>query len=325
MMENLTNHYIFHGLRVAISGDPLVLEALRSRFRQFPMDVHGPADLTFEFCCVPDEAHHAIEKPLRGTRPIYELPRGEVLYLAAADQLYIDYKDRVRVLCNPEHGYVRLSILQPQPSDLQLVSHILFTIPFIELLKRRKRYSLHAAGLTINEKGLLLAGTSGAGKSTLAIALLRAGFGFLGDDMLFLASCGKGLQVLAFPDEIDVTDETVHLFPELNSLFRQPLPRGWHKRPIWAETLYKVNLVWECKPSVIIFPRVARSEKSILKPMNRDDALLELLPNVLLTQAHSSQAHLDVLAKLVRECECYRLETGHDFDALPLLLRDLMQ
>ena len=58
--------------------------------------------------------------------------------------------------------------------------------------------------------------------------------------------------------------------------------------------------------------------------MGRDEALLELAPNVLLTEPRSSQAHLDVLAALVRETACYRLETGRDFHVLPTLLRNLL-
>jgi hypothetical protein len=200
----------------------------------------------------------------------------------------------------------------------------MFIFPFLEVLKRQKRYGLHAAGLCIDGKGLLLPGTSGAGKSTLALALLRAGFGFLGDDMLFVTPGKEGLRVLAFPDEIDVTDHTVGLFPELHALLHRPKAPGWLKRQIQAEDFYGGDIVWECQPAVIVYPRVADAPKSVLKPMDTAEALLELVPNIVLTEARSSQAHLDVLADLVSTRACYRLETGRDFDTLPLLLRDLI-
>ena len=47
---------------------------------------------------------------------------------------------------------------------------------------------------------------------------------------------------------------------------------------------------------MLVFPRVANTVKSVLLPMDRGEALLELAPNVLLTEARSSQAHLDALA-----------------------------
>jgi hypothetical protein len=58
--------------------------------------------------------------------------------------------------------------------------------------------------------------------------------------------------------------------------------------------------------------------------VDADEVFLDLVPNVLLTEARSSQAHLDALAELARTCDCYRLDTGRDFDALPRLLRGLV-
>jgi hypothetical protein len=143
--------------------------------------------------------------------------------------------------------------------------------------------------------------------------------------MVFLTPEQEGLQVLAFPDEIDVTDETAALFSELHDLLNQPKAPGWPKRQVWAEDVYGAHVVWQCRPAVLVFPRVANAAKSVLKPMDRGEALLELVPNVLLTEARSSQAHLDVLAQLVSQSPCYRLETGRDFDVLPRLLRDLVE
>jgi hypothetical protein len=77
--------------------------------------------------------------------------------------------------------------------------------------------------------------------------------------------------------------------------------------------------------AALVFPRVAPSERSALEPIGPAEALLELAPSVLLTEARSTQAHLDVLGQLARELPCYRLETGRDFDALPGLLRPLLR
>ncbi|HEY5140802.1 MAG TPA: hypothetical protein VIJ25_16030 [Methylococcales bacterium] len=46
--------------------------------------------------------------------------------------------------------------------------------------------------------------------------------------------------------------------------------------------------------------------------------------NIMLIETRSSQAHLDALGGLIRQCDCYRLETGLDFDTLPGRLRELL-
>jgi hypothetical protein len=319
-----TDCYVFHGLRVAISTDhPAVSKALQSRLRQFRKDEQATPDLTLEVHSIPDGGSHRVAAPLGLGRAVYDPPVGEVVYFDDSDQLYINYGNQARVLCDLAQGRARVSMVQSAES-LWLVSHPLFIIPFVELLKRQCRYSIHAAGLSVGGRGLLLAGASGSGKSTLAIALLRAGFGFLGDDTLFLASGQDGVRALAFPDEIDVTEETVGFFPELARRMHSAKAPGWPKRPVWAEEIYEADFVRECRPSVLVFPRVANKTKSVFRPMDLDEALLELVPNVLLTEGRSSQAHLDVLAELARQTTCYRLETGNDFDAIPLLLQDLL-
>jgi len=320
-----TNYYTFHGLEVAVLSDPRIAAPLHARLRQFQTNGQAPFDLTFEFGCIPDSEPHWVETPPAWARPVYEPPVGEVVYVDGEDRLYINYEERVRVLCDPVQGHTQISILQSQVEKLWLISHPMFTIPLIEILKRRRRFSLHAAGLCVNGRALLFPGTSGSGKSTLTIALLRAGFGFLGDDMIFLTPEPEGLRVLAFPDEIDLTDETAAWFPELHDLLNRPKAPEWPKRQVWAEDLYGADCVWECRPGVLVFPRVANTAKSVLLPMDRGEALLELAPNVLLTEARSSQAHLDALAALVAESQCYRLEAGRDFDAMPTLLRALVE
>jgi len=273
---------------------------------------------------VPDAESHAVGRPEGRWRPVYDSPAGEVLYSDLLDCLYMTYEDRARLLCDPRHGTSRLSLVRSDAAASEtewLASHPLFTLPLIEMLKRRGGYNVHAAGLSLGGCGLLLAGTSGAGKSTLALALARAGWGFMGDDMLFLTQHGGAQRVLAFPDEVDAAEQTLSLLPELRPVLERPLARGWPKRPVWIEDVYAADLVRECRPMAVVLPRVAHTEASVLTPIEPAEAFLSLAPNVLLTEPRSSQAHLDALGALVRNTACFRLETGRDLDAVPDLLR----
>jgi hypothetical protein len=312
-----------HGVRLSVStvglGDE-VASALLSRLERLPRDGAPPHDLAFELRLAAGD--HPFGRP-PGARPVYEPPQGEVVYAEAGDVLYIEAGPRLRVLCEPGAGRVRLSARPVQGDDLWLLSHPLFTIPLAESVKRRGLYHLHAGGLARDGRALLLPGTSGAGKSTLTLALVRAGFGFLGDDTLFLSRGPDGLRVLAFPDELDLTERTVAFFPELAWL-EAPPPSGWRKRQLRAESVYGAKVVWECAPALLVFPRVAGTRESALEPLGKAEALLELAPNVLLTEARSSQAHLDALAELVARSDCYRLATGTDLDGAVRLLEDLL-
>ena len=318
--------YSIHGVEVAVSFDrPELAAALDARLRAFRREAtEAPPDLSFEYAVVPGAASHVFEEPPAAARRVYEPQVGEVLYDEPADRLLIDYEGRVRLVVEPALGRVRGTILEAEAGSLWLLTHPMFTLPLMELMKRRGRYVVHAACVAVDGRGLLLPGTSGSGKSTLSIALARAGFGFLGDDIVFLASEAAGLSVLAFPDEIDVTDQTAGFFPELRPLLERPPTPGWHKRQVWPERLWGAEIVGRCRPVALVFPRVAGRSDSVLAPMDPGEALLEVATNVLLTEPAATRAHLDAVGDLVRHASCYRLETGRDLDRVPALLRGLL-
>lgn len=300
--------YDLHGVRIGViaeNGAEKAAAGIHARLAGLPVD--GTPDILFEIH-IGDV--HAFERPA-AARPVYDPPVGEVVYDDASGRLYIGYGPRLSVLCEP--GRVRASVVQMTEEDLWPLSHPLFTLPLVELLKHRGLYGLHAGGVCRDGRALLLPGTSGSGKSTLTLALARAGFGFLGDDTLFLRG-GPGLKILAFPDEFDLTDQTVAFFPELAPLLEADRPEGWRKRQLRAERTYDTGVVWECEPGLLVFPQVAGVRESRLSPMPKDEALLELAPNVLLTDPSSSQAHFDALAELVERSDCWRMETGTDLD-----------
>lgn len=316
--------YLLHGVRLGVlaAGEgERAAAGVHARLAGLPLDGGPPFDLTFE---IQVSESHGFERP-GAARPVYDPPLGEVVYDDADDRLFIGYGPRLRVLCEPGRGRARASAAGVEEEDLWSLSHPLFTLPLVELLKRRGLYGLHAGGACRGGKALLLAGTSGAGKSTLTLALARAGFGFLGDDTLFLSRRpGEGPRVLAFPDEFDLTDQTVALFPDLAPRLGGPSPAGWRKRQVRVERAYGTPVVWECAPAVLVFPRVAGVRHSELAPLSPGEALLELAPNVLLTEPRSSQAHLDALAELVAASECFRLATGTDLEEAARVVGELL-
>ena len=125
---------------------------------------------------------------------------------------------------------------------------------------------------------------------------------------------------MAFPDELDLTEESLRLFPELAELADRALEPGWPKRRLSAPAMFGARVVSSCPPVALVLPRVTRSESSTLVPVEPAEALVELVPNVLLTERAASQAHLDALGLLVRSAPCYRLELGRDLDELSGLL-----
>ncbi len=255
-------------------------------------------------------------------RTVYDPPAGEVLYSESSDLLVLRQSGRDRGWSAPRR---RCAWIDPgdDAGSRWRATHPLATLCLSELLRSQGLFPVHAAALSLDGRGLLVAGRSGSGKSTLALALLRAGFGFLGDDTCFVRAEPGGMTVYAFPDEIDVADATVRMFPELEPLLERPRRPGAAKRPLLPEEVYPVDFVLHCRPDILLFP-VRERGTSRLEPMSATAALLELAPGILLTHRTRAQAHLDALGTLVAGSRCFRLFAGQDFEALPERLAGLL-
>lgn len=313
----------FHGLAIDVeTGWPELVEMLGRRLGSLAAARDGGPALTFRYWVV-DRPRSALLRPVGLARPVYDTAHGQVNYFPETDSLFLDYREDVRLLIRPARSEV-LTALRPGAETLWLASHLLFTLALVELLKRRGLYSVHAAGLARLGRSLLLAGTTGVGKSTLTLALLDSGFDLLGDDMTFLRMKPDGLRVLAFPDEIDITPQTLGMFPDLSERLTEEARSGWNKLQLPAAIL-RSGMAWESEPAALVFPTIAGSVTSRLLPLTPGEALLELAPNVILTDRASSQAHLSALGALVNRCDCYRLMAGTDLKAAAKLLGSVLE
>jgi hypothetical protein len=304
----MTRFYSLHSCVLAVHAWPELTAAIQARLEFFAVDAQPAHDIEFLF----EASNGEPAEPIVG-RCVYEFADGEVLYDDLSDRLSIVVGDRVRATCNPASGRARIVVDAPQPSDLYVLSHPIVSLLLMESLKRRSLYPLHAATVALDGHGVLLAGTSGAGKSTLSVALARRGFSFLGDDTVFLQQNASGWCARAFPDQVDLCPDAADVLARAWDSHDTAMP-GWHKRQVRADRVSSNPIPWSVSPRTLIFPRVSGRPTSTLRPLSREEALFELAPNVLLTNAAASQEHLNALAAVIEQCDCYRLDTGRDLD-----------
>ncbi len=302
-----------HGVCMQVCGSEEMLQAVAVRFIDFPLGEDRSPDIRFSFSSVESAEFYEIRRPERPGRPFYQAAVGEALYFADQDELYIDYGPRARVFCRPADGEWVVSVLRPEADQRWLATHPLFTIPLLEMLKRRGKYGIHAAAVARNDRSIILPGSSGAGKSTLTIALIRSGFDFLGDDIT-LVEDAEGLKTLAFPEKADLTEETLPLFAELRSVDREGRPAGWPKYQLRMSDFYQSNVAWRTTPAAIVFPRVVQQHESLLLPLEKKEAFLHLSASVLLTERDSTREHIKVLSELANSLPVFRLLSGRDLD-----------
>ena len=306
--------YDLHGVGLEVRAESsAVREELDLRLRAFRGDP-GPQPLRLEFL---EGDGHVIAAPADAGRPIYDTPYGPVRYFPDTDTLYADLHG-VRLRCDATAGVARLQAQELTGRELYLATHPLATICLMELLERRGRYCLHAGCLADDGRGVLVAGPTGSGKSTLTLALVRAGLGFVSDDLVFLTADGE---VLGFPDAAGITDATARRF----DLERAPVRPGFPKRLVRLEDAFGVTPVEHCVPRVIVFPEVVRDRPGELAPLDSGEAYLRLVPDVLLTQPAGTQSHLKAISALLAQVRCYTVKSGTDLGHVTQLVRESLR
>ena len=314
--------YDVHGVVMKVDAPSEIAAVVDSRLLPFRCADGGGPSVVLSWRRLTDNGESAgVQPPLGTGRPVYDRVGAEVLWWDDAETLWLN-DPKVRAVCRPRAGTVEIDVLDDDGATRWLATHGVLTLALIEVLRRRQLFNIHAAAVATPQGSLLLAGNSGSGKTTLSLALARTGLPLLGDDTALLCATDHAVAVHAFTDEVDVTADTVHLLPWLAEHVSSDPPSGWPKWPLRPEKLLAGSPTPVTTPLALMFPIITSEKRSSMKPVDADTALAALLPNVLLTAADVVQAHVNVLARLVREVPAYRVESGRDPAEAAAVLRE---
>jgi hypothetical protein len=302
-----------------VADPPELLDAVASRLSAFPPATGAPS-INIELLA--DAAPEAtLPPPAARARRLFE-EKYEIDYYAELGVIRMADLGVVCV-CDIEAGSAKIRVRDTDMRAVHLASHLFFSLSLLELLRVHGRYPLHAAGVSIDGRAVLIAGASGAGKSTLSLACARAGWAFLGDDVVLLRPDTSGQpEIRAFPDEIDLTDETFGLFGELGGARVPDRASEWEKRHVRPLDIPWIRLAEGARPVALVFPSRTRGATRLL-PIDGDDAFIELVPSVVRTSPDVVERQLAALASLVRSVRSHRLEITDPF-AAPDLLKTLL-
>jgi len=249
------------------------------------------------------------------------------LYIDAEDSTYYIDLGHIGLLSyNLIKGIATGYLNKPESISPVVLSSSIFLFVLDQLLKSKNYFPIHCSTVERNGKGILLPGFSGAGKTTSCIALIRKGFGFLSDDRPILRLDKNGLlEILSFPEDINVTKKTVNSFPELSNSKFIMNNRGVLKKSFNVENIYPGSQKERCCPKVILYPEISTVKKSFLEELSKSDALSIFLPHSMLVfDKETSKRHFDILFDLIMYTDTYRLKLGTDILDLPDLVESIL-
>lgn len=331
-----TYPYSIYGMRMKyVTGSPVLAAPVNELLNHFRRDtIEESAELTVCFQNVQDRA----EIPLRLSSSARRLSAGTgggagnrretvLPYEVIQDKSrwITDFLDVGVLVMDGSHGRADGYLIKPETLHPNLIEY-LFHLASTELLRHQGLYTIHAAALEKHGRGILIAGNSGRGKTTSSLSLLRSGYRYLSDDHPLLQDAGTHVDVLPFPTKINVTRSTIELFPELADVSDHATHAGSRKWSFHAEDLYPTPLGERCRATMMLFPHVVDADHSRLELLSKRQALELLLPQALLVFDPEVAARgFQVLAKLTRQVDCFRLHFGRDIFDLPNLLTPVLE
>lgn len=180
---------------------------------------------------------------------------------------------------------------------------------------------IHSGLVSLQGKGVLLAGSSGSGKTTASLLCHRAGFAFLGDDFVGIRQSEPDLfEGLCFFHSVRLTPSQLKHFPEL-SLHAID---GDEKILCYLGETEKPLLNRSTRITAIVFPKVAPDKPLRLSTLSKGKALLQLSYNSLRIPSYQAQSRMDQLAALIEAVPTYKLEMGPDMERIPGKISEIL-
>jgi hypothetical protein len=205
----------------------------------------------------------------------------------------------------------------PRARELGALSRVV-SAAMMTALRRCGLFEIHGAGVVEPSSGVgvLLVGPGGSGKSTLAAQLAAEGWGYLSDDSLLACANGTSVETHALRRHFAVTEPTLAAggLAGLDPEQTEPLPLAPLKRAFEPQTVFPDRFLGACRPEALFFPVVTLEPESRTEPLPQFEAmsrLMKLYPWACYDRA-TAREHLDVLTRLVRQCESYELRAGRD-------------
>jgi hypothetical protein len=236
--------------------------------------------------------------------------------------LLVGHDGRVDVLLDHQH-------LVKADSRAHAVAWLLWHISQAVVEASGEYLLIHAAAVEATPGAVVLPAAPNAGKTTLTVALIRAGFDYLTDEVVALSA--ESERVLPFPRPLTLEPESFAALADLDPAasswtadtevpaISSPVDDVGEWRHVRAARIRPTPFGRASPPQVVVFPRYQLGVPTRLEPIGTAEALLELATNTFNLDRHGGQG-LALLARVAERCSCFRLDVSELDEACRLLL-----
>lgn len=331
-MSNAPDIYDFHGMCLRVETDqPALAEPVAKALGHFASSPDGASPFVLRMRYGQPSAL-APDGPQLRQFWSGALPGGaELAFYCGQGRRMIDMPGKARTLIDLDAKRAEVVVA---PGAEWALHDGCITPMLCEALRSAGQHLLHAACLAncrdADSPAVLVCGPSGRGKTTAALALRRSGMTMLTDDSTFVVQRGggqddSGLMAWGLGLSAKVLDSTLELLGWLKDMPRRPGRVGGQYAIDLAPQADPGSLV---RPVAIVFLDPPNCRGHDIGPLDKIEAVrLVTTENVRAFESNGSGPSgqtFRILARLVAQCDTYRLSAGPKLDDLHKVVRPLL-
>lgn len=182
-------------------------------------------------------------------------------------------------------------------------------------------FMCHAAGIAINDQGILLTAKGGSGKSTSSMASIQHGLNYAGDDFLLVDTQNCIAYSLYHVVKLDIPQ--FEMFPELKPYIENIESTPREKGQVFLNKLYPGQMCLKFQIKALLIPVFSKGINTHVRQCSKSEAIKALVPSSIWIMRGSPASATKMIA-FIQKLDCHILSTGTDFRQLSAKIKEVI-
>lgn len=209
--------------------------------------------------------------------------------------------------------------------NIRFITHNELVAPFRSIFhlwyEDSPYFMCHAAGIAVNDQGILLTAKGGSGKSTSSLACIQNGLNYSGDDFLLVDSKKCIAYSLYNVAKLDIPQ--FEMFPELKPHIENIESTPREKGQVFLNKLFPDQMCLKFQIKALLIPVFSKGLETNLFKCSKGEAIKALVPSSIWIM-RGAPSSANKMIQFIQQLDCQVLSTGTDFRLLSDKIKEVI-